>query len=101
MKADRYLSRRRTSGDNSEQRPLPIIYKSEKRRLRPDSLPQSTVIDSPITTTSSPRDSQPILREVAELRREIERMRMERNGGSAYETSSSLGAILPPSYDSV
>lgn len=100
-KADRYLSRRRASGDNAEQRFHPVIYRSEKSRLRPDSLPQSTIINSPTTATSRSRDSQPILREVAELRREIEQMRMERQGGSAYETSSSSGAMLPPSYDSV
>ena len=82
---------------------LKNVYRSEKTGRRPDFATQPTILESLAESIpeSRRRDSEPIEREVAELRRQIERIRMERHSGSAFGSSNSTEATLPPSYDSV
>ena len=95
-------------GGSSATYTVPAIYESGKRTQqfpRQMELNESQSSGSRTRTQDSETEEPtPILREVAELRREIERMRMERHAqlvsGNTFE-GSNTEVTLPPSYDAV
>lgn len=81
-----------------------ICYERGFEKRRPPPVAPSSGLTNVHDLSAPPRvptPTEPLVREVAELRREIERMRVEHQARSGLDSTSELGADLPPppSYD--